>query len=585
MKILKIFFSFFLLFFLINKEAIASEDFYISSKTTYKINQNLNTNIIYEISIKNNTTEKYLPDFDLILKGITPKNISYIDSKGAKIIKEKYENNNIIIPIKFDNALVGKNNERNFAISFEENTLVKKSGDIFEMIIPEVDLSNFDNFQTEIIIPKSFGNLSYISPEPTKTLDDNENQIYIFDKDTISNKEIKAAFGEFQVYKLTLNYHLENPVRVESKMNIAIPMQTNNQNIFIESIEPKPVNLKKDIDGNWIAEYSLLSREKLNVKINLYAQIFGSNVNKEKLTEEQIKLYTKADDYWEKDNDKIMALANELKTIDNIYQYVVNTLQYDLESVKPETKRKGAFLALQTPSTSLCTEFTDLFIALARAINIPAREINGYAFQEFPQNQPLSLVKDTLHAWPQYWDFNKEAWINVDPTWEKTTNGIDYFNQFDLRHISFVIHGSSSTLPNAVGSYKISNEPQKDIFVNISNLPDSRNPKAKISFKNNLIIIENIGKSILPKQNLYVYFDNKKQKEIEINELLPFENIQFTENLPTNVFNKNRPTTIRIEYAGENLEINLDQKISNLVKAIFILLIIFATIIFLILIK
>lgn len=584
MKFLKIIFFYLILNILFTKFAFADDDFYINSKTSYYLNENLKNKVNYEITIKNNTTEKYLSNFELVLKGISPENITYTDSKGSKIIKENYDNEKIIIPISFDEAVVGKNNERKFSISFLEDSLVKKNGDIYEVIIPEFDLSNFDNFQTEIIVPKSFGALSYITPNYSKVLENKDYVSYFFDKNEVDKNEIKAAFGEFQVYKLTLNYHLENPVRVESKMEIAIPSQTSFQNIFIESIDPKPFNVIKDFDGNWIAEYYLKPREKVDIKVNLYAQVFSES-QPEKLSDEQLNAYISSNDYWETNNEKIKNLANELKTIDNIYRYVVDTLNYDINSAKPETKRKGAFLSLQNPNTSICTEFTDLFVALSRAAGIPAREVNGFAYQEFPQNQPLSLVNDILHSWPQYWDFNNKKWINVDPTWEDTTGGLDYFNKFDLRHIAFVVHGKSSTLPLPAGSYKLSTNPQKDVYVNLSSLPDDKNPKAKIIFNKNTIKIENIGKSVLLQQKLFIYFDNKKHKEIDVPEILPFGFLEINENFPTKVFDKNRPNEIRIEYSGENININLDQNISNLAKIISIFLAIFAIFILLVLVR
>ena len=95
-------------------------------------------------------------------------------------------------------------------------------------------------------------------------------------------------------------------------------------------------------------------------------------------------------------------------------------------------------------------EFTDLFITIARSAGIPAREVNGFAYTENPDIQPLSLVNDVLHAWPEYYDSEKGVWIPVDPTWGSTTGGVDYFSKLDLRHFTFVVHGKDSTKPYAL---------------------------------------------------------------------------------------------------------------------------------------
>ncbi len=63
----------------------------------------------------------------------------------------------------------------------------------------------------------------------------------------------------------------------------------------------------------------------------------------------------------------------------------------------------------------------------------------------------MSLVKDVLHAWPEYYDESKKTWIMIDPTWGNTTHGMDYFSSLDFEHITFVIKGLSSTYPVPAG--------------------------------------------------------------------------------------------------------------------------------------
>ena len=112
-------------------------------------------------------------------------------------------------------------------------------------------------------------------------------------------------------------------------------------------------------------------------------------------------------------------------------------------------------------------EFTDLFIALVRAAGIPARELDGYAHTSNTALRPLTLTKDILHAWPEYWD-DRRGWVMVDPTWENTTGGVDYFNKFDLNHFVFAVKGSSSEMPVPAGSYKFSGEDSDDVRVVLS---------------------------------------------------------------------------------------------------------------------
>src|SRR6185503_5658119 len=148
---------------------------------------------------------------------------------------------------------------------------------------------------------------------------------------------------------------------------------------FITDITPKPINVIQDEDGNWLAQYRLLPTQKLDVTVAGVTQM--QLVPKEQsISEKEIKLYTKELPYWETNSTTITALAKELKTPQAIYEYVVKTLTYDFSRVTDDKPRLGAVASLKNPTSAVCREFTDLFIALARATGIPAREVDGFAY-------------------------------------------------------------------------------------------------------------------------------------------------------------------------------------------------------------
>ncbi|MCL4365824.1 transglutaminase-like domain-containing protein, partial [Patescibacteria group bacterium] len=105
--------------------------------------------------------------------------------------------------------------------------------------------------------------------------------------------------------------------------------------------------------------------------------------------------------------------------------------------------------------------------AMARAAGIPSRELDGYAYSANTKLRPLSLTKDVLHSWPEFWD-DARGWVMVDPTWENTTGGVDYFNKLDLNHFVFAIKGSSSSEPIPAGSYKYSGVDSNDVKVSLA---------------------------------------------------------------------------------------------------------------------
>ncbi|MEK7106204.1 MAG: transglutaminase-like domain-containing protein, partial [Patescibacteria group bacterium] len=172
--------------------------------------------------------------------------------------------------------------------------------------------------------------------------------------------------------------------------------------------------------------------------------------------------------YWEVSDSLIVDLAQKYKTPEDIYTYVSTALSYDYSRVSLGTERYGAVGSLESQKSALCNEFTDLFIAIARASGIPARRVVGYGYTTNPKIRPLSLIVDVLHTWPEYYDEKKSLWISIDTTWANTTGGIDYFNKLDFSHIAFAINGISSTEPKSAGMYKDTSIASKDVVVSLS---------------------------------------------------------------------------------------------------------------------
>ena len=234
------------------------------------------------------------------------------------------------------------------------------------------------------------------------------------------------------------------------------------------------------------------------MKVNGRAKVL-LRPKKQKLSQKERKEYLKEQPFWQTTDKRIKELALELKTPYKIYKYVVDNLKYDFKRLQTGMPRLGALGVLKNPSSAVCLEFTDLFIALARAAGIPAREVNGFAYTQNSKERPLSLVKDVLHAWPEYYDSDMQTWVMVDPTWENTTGGTDYFYTLDFDHLAFVIKGISSTYPIPAGAYKISNnQTARDVIVEFGN---SFNKPFFLTNKADAIKIQNnenfIGKVIL----------------------------------------------------------------------------------------
>lgn len=522
----------------------AQEDkFDIRYDVNYLVSENGITSVTQNISLKNKTDDYRPSEYSLELGLIELKNIQASDSLGPLTPKIEKKDGKTRITLIFNQVVVGKDKILPFEISFQTQELTKKKGLIWEVDIPGLeDKTNLGEYNVSLTVPEGFGKPAFI--KPNKALEDGR---LIWTKDEIYKGGTVVAFGEFQIYNFNLKYHLKNPRLYPVQTEIALPPQTNYQKILIKEINPKPLNVRIDEDGNWLASFQLSPVSSLDIEVKGTAQVFLTpqnfiprepNNNGQQFLEQgsqRQSLYLSPQKYWEVNDKNIKELADSLKTPLDIYNFVVRELTYDLKRVEGGLERVGAAGVLKNKNSAICMEFTDLFIALARAAGIPAREVNGFAWAENSSLKPLSLVKDILHAWPEYYDQKKEKWVMIDPTWGNTTGGLDYFNVLDFDHLAFVIKGKSSEYPIPAGGYKTSTTHEaKDVEVSfgtmedISPYQDSKInlviPKKVLPFfpiRGNLIV-ENKGNILLFPQTI----------KLSTSDLIPSTQYFTTQNLP-----------------------------------------------------
>lgn len=498
------------------RNAWASEDFSIATRATYTLREDENTHAVFAITLTNKTDRYYASSYSIEVGFNDVRNVQAQDANGAIAPRLTKTLDGHKFELDFNARVTGVGNSLPFTLSFDTKDVVKRQGLIWEVNIPGLsDVNSFASFTTVVVAPKSFGTPTYIKPYTVPSFPEADKTTLRFEKEQLGKSGIAIAYGQKQRYAFTLFYHLVNknvfPVRTE----IALPPNTAYQEVLIESIKPGPIDVYEDEDGNWLAQYTLLPSQKKDITLKGIAEI-SLSPKKTVETEETLALYLKEKPYWQTSNPSIKKLAEELKTPAAIYQYLVKTLHYDYARVTENKPRLGAAKTLADPTSAVCLEFTDLFVTLARAAGIPAREVDGFAYTGNPRQRPLSLVKDILHAWPQYYDRDLDTWVMVDPTWGNTTGGVDYFNVFDFDHLTFVIKGKDSNYPIPAGGYKVAGgENQKDVDVTFSqtqyqrvesfavkvDLPKTTLPGIPIR---GAVILANTGNTILLEKTLHV---------------------------------------------------------------------------------
>jgi transglutaminase-like putative cysteine protease len=167
-------------------------------------------------------------------------------------------------------------------------------------------------------------------------------------------------------------------------------------NKYARFVLPQPVGLQVvtiDVDAE-------LYRYDLNTA--------AKNRRGEPESSDRLKPWLVHEKFIEKDAPEIQAAAkiiggnDELDTIRNIMAFVHQKVRF---SGYDETDH-GALWALKNGKGD-CTEFSDLFVALCRAKNIPARVWEGYLTDDIPKGDTAKHIRAEAYT-------RKHGWVPFD---------------------------------------------------------------------------------------------------------------------------------------------------------------------------
>ncbi len=406
----------------------------------------IRTKAQYKIALTSLTSESYVKTFSLSFpKSFKVTVIKASDDHGPISPKVEESATKTIIHLTFTKPATSRGTTNNLYLDFYQDNIVRPQGRIWEVVIPTIPKDENTTYKIILNLPKNQAKpLSLAKPAPDIV------QGTQFVWNNVTTRTLYAIFGDHQAYSLQLTYPLKNSHLEPQTQEIAFPPDTAYQKVFMKSIEPAPSSVRLDEDGNYLGKYTIapFSSKKVTVKALVQVVATPRADYARKVSSSYLQSSLETPPLWRLEEP---ATYNKLTDISQVYRYVVNALSYDFQKAAKGGGRVGAQAALDNPTHAVCTEFTDSFVAIARSRAIAAREVAGYAFANQPEFRPLSLEKDILHAWPEYYDNKKNVWVPVDPTWE-ATSGVDYFSSLDLHHIAFVLHGRDPENPRPPGA-------------------------------------------------------------------------------------------------------------------------------------
>lgn len=474
---------------------VVTDPFTTSMNVLYQVDNTGMTKVRYEVRLKNNLSTVYAREYALQINSPDVTNVAVRGADGetlARDIVQAAQQTTITVRFPNDDPVVGRDQERLFTIEYTSEDTASIYGQVLEVTIPKLaEPDKYAQYNVIVMVPEEFGQPSIVEPNQYTLDRANGSEVLRF---TNSGKStgISVLFGEQQTYGFSAAYHVANESQNVGVVQVALIPDTAYQQVWYKSITPEPESIHRDIDGNWIAEFRVAGEAQQDIQVEGEATVFSHATvpvpmenplkRQESWLRSEASPYLQGQSFWQVDNSLIKQIAQENKTPRDVYKYVVDTLQYNYKRLEqPDaTQRYGAVAALQDPSNAMCQEFTDVFIAIARAAGIPARRATGYAVTQNSRLRPLSLVADVLHAWPEYYDAQRNIWVPIDPTWADTTGGVDYFSKLDLRHITFAIQGRDDALPLPAGLYKLPNQETKDIEIVLLDRPSQENTELSI---------------------------------------------------------------------------------------------------------
>lgn len=461
------------------------DQFYTDYKVNYDVSLTGETDVTEQVALTNLTDNYYASSFSLTIGATDLEEVQALDSGGFKMVTSVLkEGTRTKITVNFNGQVAGKGKVQSFTLTFKSKDFAQNQGKVWEVSVPKIATTQGVNSYTlNLSVPLEFGDPTSILPQPKSTSQQGDQITLSYTKDQLSESGISATFGANQLLNFSQTYHLKNSGILPSLMSVPIPSDTDYQEVQIDNIDPKPDNVSQDDDGNYLAWFKVNRYTDEDVTVTGVAKLYikSRNLVPAALSKTLIDKYTSTQKYWEKDNPLITAKLSDIfkngapKTVKEqagmINNFVVNYLVFDTTRLSSKDyTRLGGLTTLNNPQTALDNDFTDLFITLARAQGIPARELDGFAYTSNPEVRPSALGGTTLHAWAEYYDPD-QGWVMVDPTWQNTSGGVDYFSKFDLNHLVLTTKGLSSVSPNTSGK----------VSINFSDTPFNPHPQLEVA--------------------------------------------------------------------------------------------------------
>jgi len=261
-----------------------------------------------------------------------------------------------------------------------------------------------------------------------------------------------------------------NNVTVNDYIYISLPQNTSFQQSYVVKIEPRPIRLLQDEDGNVFAVAAVMARPNERVWVNVTYRVIVTPYEIDKAQSrgvwprgELVRRYTRSTMYWDIYNATLVKIAYDtayrdtpLEVVDRLASWVVGRVRYTVNLGRSGSNHALVYTGRGYAIQGDCVEVSDVFITMARSLGIPARAAYGFLLTSYKEHMWLNMStveeegEEILshwggHIWPQVY-IDPYGWIDVDMLDGMSPN----VGRFSARHVVFGLeetkyYGSSLT--------------------------------------------------------------------------------------------------------------------------------------------
>ncbi len=256
-----------------------------------------------------------------------------------------------------------------------------------------------------------------------------------------------------QEFRFVQEFKIDATETQRFDLKFTVPVDIPNiQRIVSVTYNVDPTDVSTDSSGNTIAYFTNFRANAgqsgyitapATIELNLTSCGIGPDVGIYDISSAEYVENIKAEKYIESNDSQIISLAQSITSglsdpsnmSRTICRWVYENLTYTYSS-----SEKGALAALNSGSGK-CTDYSDLFVALCRALGLPARVIRGQT-SNHAVSWGLLVQSDSQntagHQWAEAY-LPSLGWVTFDPT----------FNEYpvsDGQHIGVQIGGHLSSL-------------------------------------------------------------------------------------------------------------------------------------------